>query len=102
MNKQVDDMIRKFIVSIDDIELLKQLMNDKSIKTDCLLVFIMEMIEDIHNEEKLQYLAEYIASKCLKEKSVVDIEHQINLINTNQNNDSKKIFIKRVLREICE
>ncbi len=86
----------------NNIELNKQiLINDViAVKSNvCKLInqaicCIMDHVTAIQNQTKIEHLGQFIAHTCFEQKSLTNIDHQINSLDDNEENSLKKFFLK--------
>lgn len=103
MEKQMVSLFENLILSNDYVELINELINMKTIDVDYLLHFILEHIDRIEHEGKLEDLADYIGCTYFKKRTLTNLQHEIDSINNIHSNFSQKIkFAGKVLKKISK
>ncbi|CAF1310338.1 unnamed protein product [Rotaria sordida] len=98
--KQKQQVSVSLFASIDDpTELIKELIADQSIEFNKVICCVLDHVVQIQNESKIQYLAEFIGHTCFKKKCLANIDHQVNSLDSGEENSLKRIFIKKILQE---
>jgi len=100
MAQQIENILKKLIIIDDYSQFMKELIENQSIELDKIIRCVMDNIEHIQNQTKLEQLAQFIGHTCFEKQSLAIINYEINLLDNNQENFAKKIFLKKVLKEI--
>ncbi|CAF4380312.1 unnamed protein product, partial [Rotaria magnacalcarata] len=88
------------ILADDPSQLINELITDQSIEFNKVICCVMDHVAQIQSQRKIQYLAEIIGRTCFEKKSLVNIDHQVNCLDSSEENSLKRTFIKNVFSEI--
>ena len=100
METKLEKMLEKLILINDPSKLIEELEADKSIEFNKVICCVLDHVIQIQNQEKIQYLAQFIGRTCFEKKCLVNIDHQVNSLDSSEENSLKRIFIKKILIEI--
>jgi hypothetical protein len=100
MEGKIERALVKFIASDNYSQFMKELMDSQSIDFEKAVLYILDNVEHINNGTKVDQLAQLIAQTCFSKQELKSIDDHIYSIDGNDENFMRKIFFKKVLREI--
>jgi hypothetical protein len=100
MGGKIERALIRFIASDNYSQFMKELMDSQSIDFEKTVLYNLDNVEHINNGTKVDQLAQLIAQTCFSKQELKSIDDHIYSIDGNDENFMRKIFFKKVLREI--
>ncbi|UJR29288.1 hypothetical protein I4U23_010502 [Adineta vaga] len=102
MEMTIEILMEKLVIIDDPIELLKESIDNQTVKSKKIMSYVLQHITQVQSDTKVQRLAELMAHICVEQKSLIDINHQLNLLDNEDSTSSKRIFLKKTLVKISD